>query len=69
MDNTTVKLSDITVKDFAEKHNIEPGMANAVLQFFKIKGSVEIIGSKQSESGKGKPSNIFRVPSKIEINT
>ena len=71
MPKETVKVSQITVKEFAEKNGLSKKqmvMANNVLQFLVLKGLVTISGQNKVPGAKGKPANIFECPEKVTID-
>jgi hypothetical protein len=63
----SVKVSQVTVKEFAMKHQVESGVANSVLQFLVKTGHAKLNGSIKAAGGKGKPANIFEVKSHVEL--
>lgn len=55
-----IKLS---VKEFAEKHEVDYATAQGVIKFLEAKGLATKVGTKRtSVTGKGKPTNIYEVP-------
>ena len=68
MAKDAIKVSHITVKEFADKYDItdNPVMANNMLQFLVKRGKAKITGQKKIEGQKGKPANIFEISEDVE---
>lgn len=63
----------MTVKQFAELHNLADATANSVLVFLREKGLVTVCGTvrKPSLDGapvKGKPANVYEIPDQVTID-
>ena len=58
----------MTKRQFAEKHNIDYTVASNFIKFLQEKGLVKLHGEMPAARGKGKPSEVFDIPSQVTIN-
>lgn len=64
----TVVLN-LTVRELAEKLNVDYPVCYGLCKYLEKKGLIKATGTKpaQNAKGKGKPSTIYEVPTKIEL--
>lgn len=63
-----VQVNEVTVKMFSEKHKMDYLSASAFLKGLTELGVVKLVRQQKSENGKGKPSNVYAVPTSITLN-
>lgn len=64
----SVKNVKVTVKGFAYQHECDPIIANNVLMFLVKKGVGSVVDKLKKEKVRGKPANIFEMPSEVSFN-
>lgn len=57
-----------TVGEFASKINQEYAVAAALIKFLQSIGKAKEIGKRPAKGGKGKPSSIFQIEEKLDVN-
>ncbi len=57
----------LTTSEFAVAHGVDYAVAAGTLKFLVAKGIVTENGSRPSATGKGKPSTLYSVPDKFEL--
>lgn len=57
----------VTAKEFAAQQNIDPVMANSVLNFLETKQVATVVEHRKSATGKGRSAKVYEVPDTITI--
>lgn len=58
----------VTAKEFAERHNVDYQLANGFLRLLEQTGHVHSAGTRPNPLGRGKGSNTYEVPDRIELD-
>jgi len=57
----------MTTKEFAELHDVDYATASGFLKFLVKKGLVTEAGSRPNPGGKGKPSQLYKIPETVSV--
>ena len=58
---------EVTTAQFAEMTGVEYASAQGMLKYLCEKGLAKKIGSVPAKGGKGKPSTLYSVPQRVEL--
>lgn len=58
----------VTVNDLAHNINVEYPTAMALIKLMEAQGVAKVSGKRPTLTGKGKPSTIYEIPEKFEID-
>lgn len=61
-------MATMTAREFAEQHNLDYQLANSLLRLLESTGHVKSAGVRPNPAGKGKGSNLYEVPDKIDLD-
>lgn len=61
-------LNTGSVQEFAAKWQVEKTQAYGFIAFLEAKKVAKVVGKRPSESGKGKPTNIYSIPDNITLS-
>lgn len=55
----------VTIKEFAAKIGVDYAVASSLLRFMVQKGQATVV--EKISAGKGKPTSVYEVPNKMEV--
>lgn len=61
-------MTVMTAREFAEQHNVDYQLANSLLRLLEITGHVKSAGVRPNPAGRGKGSNLYEVPNKLDLD-
>lgn len=56
-----------TVKELAQKMGVDYQVAHGFVKLLVSRNMAELVEKRKQPSGRGKPSNVYEIPEKLEI--
>lgn len=61
-------MKTMTAKEFGIQHNVDYQLAISLLKLLALSGHVKSAGVRPNPAGRGKGSNLYEVPEKVDLD-